>query len=279
MLRLRPRSVPRSAPRSPRWRSVLAPGFRALAALLLAGALGCSRAPANERYGRGVLEGSVRLAPGARMPEYARADLQRVPLHPQRATAPAQCAEANERARRPVQQTGEGLLSGIVVAASDFTHAMVVRAPKPVRHRVVIRNCRLEPAVIAARGGDWLELVNEDDYEFAPLLEPALRAQPLARGKRSRIALVGGRVDALLCPPAAPCGRSDIVVFHHPVFAVTDAAGHFRFPSFPDSELVRVTAWHPLFEPSENFTWVEPGRSATLELMVKPKARFVPASP
>jgi hypothetical protein len=93
------------------------------------------------------------------------------------------------------------------------------------------------------------------------------------------MALTGGRVDALLCAPGAPCGRSDIVVFHHPVFAVTDAAGRYRFPSFPDSELVRVTAWHPLFEPSENFIWVEAGQSATLELLLEPKPRFVPASP
>ena len=50
-----------------------------------------------------------------------------------------------------------------------------------------------------------------------------------------------------------------------------------RFPT--DSELVRVTAWHPLFEPSESFTWVEAGQSASLELLIKPKLRFLPASP
>ncbi|HMI93916.1 MAG TPA: hypothetical protein VK509_21225 [Polyangiales bacterium] len=275
MLRFRPRSFPHG------WSGLArAPGSHALAlgALLLAGVLGCSREPSKEQYGRGELVGSVRLAPGARMPEYARADVQRAPLHANLAHAPAQCAEANERARRPVQRSDEGLLSGIVVAASDFSHAAVARTPKPVRHRVVIRNCQLEPAVIAARGGDMLELENQDDFEFAPLFEPALRAEPLAKGKRVRIGLVGGRVDALLCPPAAPCGRSDVIVFHHPVFAVTDAAGHFRFPRFPDSELVRVTAWHPLFEPSESFTWVEAGQSASLELLLKPKARFVPAS-
>jgi hypothetical protein len=277
--RFRPRFVSRPASCGSQRARALALYAPWLVALLLAAA-GCSRPRTAERYGRGVLSGGVRLAPGARLPEYARADLQRAPLHSQESTAPIECAAANERARQPVQRTADGLLSGIVVAASDFTHATVAKTHRPVRHRLAIRDCRLEPAVIAARGGDWLELENRDEFAFAPLLAPALRARALRKGERLRIPLTGARVDAVLCPPAAPCGRTDVVVFNHPVFAVTDATGRFRIPQFPDSELVRVTAWHPLFEPSENFVWVEAGRSASLELLIEPKARFVqPASP
>ena len=271
-----PRSRSRLVCRLP---APLAPGvvLALLVPFALLGPVGCGRAPdAVERFGRGVLNGQVRLAPGAVLPAYARADLARVPLHPDHRPAPPQCADANERARHPGHVTADGLLSGIVVAASDFTHAALADTRKPLRHRVAIRGCRLEPAVIAARAGDWLEIANEDAFAFAPLLGPARRVDPLAKGAHIGVPLLGGRVDALLCTPDAPCGRSDIVVFHHPIFAVTDAHGRFRIPDFPDSELVRVTAWHPLFEASENFTWVERGGSASLELLMTPKERFVP---
>ena len=241
---------------------------------------GCSAASArrSEQFGRGVLVGRVRLAPGERMPEYSASDLQRAPMHSDAGAAPVGCVAANERARHPVTLAADGLLAGIVVAASDFTHARFGKRAKPVHHRLVIRDCRLEPALIAARDGDWLEVENQDDFAFSPLLGPAFRAEPLAKGKPLKIPIVGGRVDSMLCTPQAPCGRSDVVSFRHPVFAVTDASGHFRIPRFPDSELVRVTAWHPLFEASETFAWVEPGKSAALELVIRPKARFLPVT-
>jgi hypothetical protein len=237
----------------------------------------CAGKPKPEQFGRGVLIGRVRLAAEAPLPEYAASDLYRVPMHSDSGAAPAACAEANERARRPVALTDDGLLSGIVVAASDFTHARSGRRARTVHHRVAIRDCQLQPTVIAARDGDWLEIENQDDYPFSPLLGPAFRPEPLGKGRVLKIPIAGGRVDSLLCTPHAPCGRADIVSFRHPVFAVTDATGHFRIPNFPDSELVRVTAWHPLFEASENFTWVEPGHTETLELVIKPKERFLPA--
>jgi hypothetical protein len=39
---------------------------------------------------------------------------------------------------------------------------------------------------------------------------------------------------------------------------------------------VRITAWHPLFEPSETFIWLEPGAQGHIVLELQPKARFVP---
>lgn len=253
-------------------------GFCVLAALLWA-ATGCAREQKPERFGGAVLIGQVRLDPDAGMPEYAPADLARSPLFPRGETAPAGCADANERARRPVERTADGLLSGIVVAASDFTHSVLGKGRKVARHRVTIRGCRLEPAVIAARDGDWLMIENRDDFAFAPLMGPSLRAGKLVKGQRAEVPLRAANVASLVCTPDAPCGRSDVVVFHHPAFAVSDASGRFRIPAFPDSELVRVTAWHPLFEPSENFVWVDAGGTGRLELVLKPKQRFLPRKP
>jgi hypothetical protein len=42
---------------------------------------------------------------------------------------------------------------------------------------------------------------------------------------------------------------------------------------------VRVTAWHPLFEPVETFVWLDPGQESSIKLQLTPKARFVPAQP
>jgi hypothetical protein len=65
-----------------------------------------------------------------------------------------------------------------------------------------------------------------------------------------------------------------VVVFHHPLFAVTDATGSFRIEGFPHGEMVRVTAWHPLFEASETFVWLQQGDRGAVELSISPKRRF-----
>ena len=73
------------------------------------------------------------------------------------------------------------------------------------------------------------------------------------------------------------------IVFHHPVFAVTDAHGSFRIPNFPAAELVRITAWHPLFEESETFVWLQPREHGAVEMLLTPRKRFLqgatPAQP
>ena len=57
---------------------------------------------------------------------------------------------------------------------------------------------------------------------------------------------------------------------------MTDSLGQFQMTNFPASELVRVTAWHPLFEPTETFVWLEPSQVSTVNLQLTPKTRFVP---
>jgi hypothetical protein len=235
--------------------------------------LGCERERKTERHETkvGVLTGRVRLAEGAQLPAYASLDVARPVLHEhaQRAV-PAECAAANEAARRPVLLTQERSLSGVVVAASDFLH---FRERKPQLHRAAIEHCRLHPAVIAARGGDILELENRDAYGFEPLVGPAFRAFALASFAPVRFPLKPG-VESILCTRAAPCGRADLVVFYHPVYALTDAHGEFHIDHFPASEQVRVTAWHPLFDESETYVWLEPGQHVAVELSLTPKKRF-----
>lgn len=222
----------------------------------------------------GTLMGEIHLAPGYSMPEYLSLDMVRRPLRqstlPQ---PPAECEAANEAARHPVTMTARGLLGGVVVAASDFTR---VRERAPKTHKVVIDHCRLKPSIIDAQGGDTLLLENHDAYGFEPLIGPAFDARPLPKGKNVKLPLVGAGIDSVQCSLGAPCGRTDLLVFHHPVHAVSNDAGQFRMTNFPAGELVRVTAWHPLFEPTETFVWLEPSQVTTVNLQLTPKQRFLP---
>jgi hypothetical protein len=247
-----------------------------LLALLALSGSGCSGGRTRaEQLGLAVLTGKVRLAANAELPQLAPFDLARTPLLPDHAApAPAGCAEANARARQPVHQTKEGLLSGVVVMASDFTGVTLGYPTKPRRHPVTIRGCALDPPVLAARAGDWLELYNADAVPYSPQIGPAARANPLVPGRRVLVPLEGGRVTSILCPPSRPCGRTDLMVLYHPLFAVTDAQGRFRIEGFPHGEMVRVTAWHPMFEASDTFVWLEAGEQGVVELPLAPQERF-----
>lgn len=233
--------------------------------------------PSSRRGPVGVLTGQVQLVSGAGLPQYAPLDLSRRPLQTREpGPIPPGCAAANEAARTPVQLTKDGLLSGVVVAASDFTR---VRERTPKTHRVVIENCRLKPPTIAATGGDTLELSNHDEYAYRPLIGPTYTARSLPKGEKLKIKMVPGGIDSILCSLGAPCGRADLIVFYHPVSAVTDSEGSFRIANFPASENVRLTAWHPLFDESETFVWLDPGQHSAVKLVLTPKTRFLPQHP
>jgi hypothetical protein len=220
-----------------------------------------------------TLVGRVRLADGRPLPAYTSIDMARPLLHAGAASdVPAQCAAANAAAQQPVLLGENRMLGGVVVAGSDFT-----RTPErdPETHVLTISGCRLQPATTAAMLGDRLLLENRDSFPFEPLIGPAYGARALAPGRKVLLPLSAG-VDSVRCSTRAPCGRSDLVVFRHPVYAVTDARGNFRIERFPAAELVRVSAWHPLFEESQTFVWLEPGTTSAVELTLEPKTRFEP---
>lgn len=250
--------------------------MRLIAWLALCFVLACQSKP-EERELRsgpvGTLIGEVVLAPDSQLPAYTPLDLVRRPLRVHSLPdPPSECTEANEAARTAVSLAPEGRLGGVVIAASDFTR---VHERKPKHHKLKIEHCRLQPTVIAAQGGDTLDIENHDDYAFEPLLGPSYEGRVLRRGKTLELPLIASGIDIVQCTLGAPCGRADLLVFHHPVHTVSDDAGYFRIANFPAGELVRVTAWHPLFEPTETFVWIEPGQQTSVKLQLSPKTRFV----
>jgi len=215
-----------------------------------------------------VVEGVVRLAEGFSIPSYGAEGMEKKILdHVSGAGLPGSCTPLQPSDRQPVKLTSDGHLAGVLLAASKFSH-QPARAPRV--HEVVIRNCRLEPALVVAMKGDTVRVRNEVDYPFMPGLGQQPVARTLSRGQTYDVVLDKAGVNPLLCGFTAPCGRTDVVVMLHPYYAVTDATGRFRFEDFPAGETVALSAWHPLFQESRQELRVEPGAHQKLEFALTP---------
>jgi hypothetical protein len=225
----------------------------------------------------GVLIGSVRLAPGAELPSYAPEQMERKVLkHIERGAFPESCTPPKLDDRKPVRLTSDGKLAGVLVAASDFA-----RNPPhaPRTWDVTIKDCRLTPSLVVAVQGDTLRLSSEVNFPFMPQLGSSPLSETLVPGQTKDYPLQANGVSSVLCGFTAPCGRTDVVVLLHALYAVTDAEGNFRIEGFPADETVHVNAWHPLFAAQEQTVRVPAGGEQRLELVIAPLAQPTAAAP
>jgi hypothetical protein len=225
----------------------------------------------------GVLTGVVRLTEGADLPEYSDEQLERKVLsHTQRAALPESCSPPKITDGQPVQLTADGLLAGVMLAASDFTTQPDV---PPATRSVVIDDCRLTPSLIVAKKGDTLRVTSKVSYPFMPAFGDAAVVKTLIPGQSYDVPLDQPGVSAVTCGFTAPCGRTDVIVLEHPYFTVTDGQGHFRFESFPADQAVKLNAWHPLFKEAEIVVELGRGEERKVELVLEPAAPPPPAAP
>jgi hypothetical protein len=98
-----------------------------------------------------------------------------------------------------------------------------------------------------------------------------VHADTLEPGESAMYPLVGGGIESVMCTAQARCGRSDVVIFHHPVHAVTEGGGGYRIDDFPTGLPVSVHAWHPLFEETSTVIWLEPGEQRKVDLALEPR--------
>lgn len=217
----------------------------------------------------GVVEGVVRLPDGAELPSYPReVDARRPP-------PPESCTPARVVDRQPVR-LGEGRgLGGVLVAAAEFDAEV---PHEPETRRVAIRDCRLDPPFLVATRGDTLELKNETDYPFMPVMGGGGLAQALLADQTRSFPLDQGGVKTLSCTFAAACGRTDVVVLYHPLHTVTSDAGRFRL-EVPAGEELEVHAWHPLFQEASATVTVAAGETRRVELELVPSSPPEPAAP
>jgi hypothetical protein len=222
----------------------------------------------------GVLTGSVRLAPGAVLPSYPAELMERKVLsHVDRGTFPESCTPPKLADRMPVRMTPDGKLIGVMVTASDFSKNPE-RAPRT--YDVTIKDCRLTPPLVVAMKGDKLRVRNEVNFPFMPTLGQSALTETLTPGQTNDNPLDQPGVSAVLCGFTAPCGRTDVVVLFHPLYAITDENGNFRIENFPADEAVHVNAWHPLFIAQEQGVKLERGATKNLDFVIAPTGTAQP---
>ena len=226
----------------------------------------------------GVVTGSITLAPGHELPAYPPAEMERKVLqHIEGGTFPEVCTPPKQSDRTPVLQGPDGKLIGVMVAASEFTKS-TPRGSKV--HDLVIKDCRLTPRLVVGQLGDMLNLKNEVQFPFMPTYGPNAYNETLTPGQSKAFRMDKAGVDNVLCGFTAPCGRTDVVVVRHPVYAVTDAKGVFRIEDFPADETVRLSAWHPLFKDEGRSVKVGRGETKNVEFVLTPlPQQAAPASP
>jgi hypothetical protein len=255
-----------------------------VAACVLFGAIGCDACRGKQQTPAGsakpapkgpvpkaVVEGVVRLADGVELPSYAPEQMTKKLLKQLPPEAlPAMCTPPKTTDRQPVALTPDGLLAGVMLAASNFSHQP--NRP-PLVHEVTIEDCRLKPQLVVAMKGDSLRVQSTVNYPFMPSYNEGSSVRSLIPGQTYDVVLDKPGVAPLFCGFTASCGRTDVIVMLHPIFAVTDASGKFRFDDFPVGENVTLSAWHPLFDEAKVEVHVEPGEHKTVELVLRPMAQ------
>jgi hypothetical protein len=218
-----------------------------------------------------VLVGSVQLAEGHELPMYKPEDMERrVLAHIQGNTFPEVCSPPKLSDRTPVRRSPDGSLIGVMVAASEFSKS----TPRdPIIHEVVIKDCRLTPSLVVAQVNDTLRMSTEVQYPLMPTYGANAYNETLIAGQTKSHRLDKTGVDNILCGFTAPCGRTDVVVLHHPVYAVTGEDGKFRIDDFPADETIKLSAWHPLFKEASTTVKVAKGETKTLTFTLTPLAQ------
>lgn len=254
-----------------------------LGALVFAGCGSCSREKTGEPTaemrrapttapGTAVIEGVVRLAPGAELPRFPENPM----VAPRgRPNLPEACTPPQERDREPVKLVEGDRLAGMIVALSEFDNPV---PHEPETHELFIRDCRLEPSLVVATINDRLRLTNETDYPFLPDFGGGVMQALLHKDSREvELGRVGMRT--LTCGFAASCGRADIVTMAHGLRAVTDAEGRFRIENVPANDELKIHAWHQLFQETAETLTLSPGETREVELIVQPAPPPPPPPP
>jgi hypothetical protein len=215
-----------------------------------------------------TLTGFVKLAPGYSLPAYSADEMERKVLqHIHGGTFPEVCSPPKLSDRTPVTFGPDGKLVGVMVAASQFTKS----TPRPPKgYDVVIKDCRLTPRLVVGQLGDLINLKNEVQFPFMPTYGANAYNETLTPGQSKAMRLDKAGVDNVMCGFTAPCGRTDVVVVRHPVFAVTDDTGMFKIEDFPADETVQVNAWHPLFQDATRSVKVGRGETKNIEFVLTP---------
>ncbi len=226
---------------------------------------GQPRAAATTSASTAVIEGVVHLAEGAELAGWATNPMA---LPPPRPPVPDACAPPQESDRFPVRLVHGDRLAGVLVTLGDF---QTEPPHEPVTHEIVIRDCRLSPALIDATRGDHIRITNETDYPFIPNIRGDGVMRALLHGESRELELLEGGMRPLECAFAAPCGRTDVTTLYHPLHTTTDDEGHFRIEDVPANDELQVRAlYYPLFPDQGETLTLQPGETRHIEITLTP---------
>lgn len=229
-----------------------------------------------------VLRGVVRLAEGAEVPLFPEATMQGGAGLQGGAALPGECPPPRSRDRMPVRMDASRGLSNVVLTVSDrelrYEEFMELLGPhEPVERPVVIRDCRLDPPVVAATVGDTLVMSSEHEYPFLPTFGRSGFMQALLPAEPRRVELEQGGVQAIRCGFTAPCGRTDVVIAYTPIHTLSGEDGRFELPPVPADRPLVIHAWHPLFQ--EATVELTSGEGAEATLLLEPAPQPEPPEP
>lgn len=211
---------------------------------------------------------ALRSAEGC--PEISEADHQPVFFSPSPANP-----EAGEDAARESSDTERperrGLVNILVSLTGDrelFFKELPPRKPQEIE--LIIRDCRLEPRLVAGVTGDELLLKNRSDRPMLPFIGQQGFVETLSSGETRRTTLDARGVSRVGCGVTGYCGSADLVVLAHPVFGVTGELGRFEIESVPADQELTLHAWHPLFQEVQQKLTVPRGETVELEIVIEP---------
>lgn len=214
----------------------------------------------------------MRLADGEEPPSYATSPFDAMTA----GTLPPECAPSHRRDRQPLpMDDARGLANVSIAATGDPQHWP--SEGEPVVHEVHIVDCRMTPETITATVGDRLRLMNDLPYPFMPELGRGV-LQSVLPNDPMEVPIDQGGARQIECGFAAPCGRLQLIAFHHPVHTVTTEGGHFRIENAPADQELTINAWHPVLQVGTTTTRVTPGGTVHVEIIVH-RVETPPAEP
>ena len=161
-----------------------------------------------------------------------------------------------------------GHLAGVVVHVEDVDAGKPVPKTEPVR--LDNRRCAFVPHVVAATVGQTLEMHNEDPFlhdAHALLGTETLFNLALPKGRTVRHVLDRAGIAHVNCNVRHTWMHAYLFVTDDPYHAVTDEGGRFALDDVPPGKHT-ITIWHELLGGRRQEVTVEPGGTATVDVVL-----------
>jgi hypothetical protein len=146
----------------------------------------------------------------------------------------------------PATPNGPRALADAVVVAVGWGEGFYVRDKSDVVRVTVGTNCAYPSRTIAMTYGQRLEVSNQSNVLFAPVIDqdpaPAIMVAP-PKLAGDPVKLYPGKAGYFtMSDRLQPFVKEDLYVFRHPLHAVSDRDGHYRIDGIPVGSSITIGA-------------------------------------